>query len=145
MGSRGRTSPARVRPPPKRGTAMTMLTALMMTITITMTVIMLPKMYHVYLVAEMLYLEEEYDLLRELLRERNDWVLRHVICGATGLVLLWLTKGFPGLEVPELLAATLALYAGLSLMLALFNSLLAQKVAALLSATPVRVRVRDQG
>jgi hypothetical protein len=122
---------------------MTMMTAMMMTITLTMTAIMAPRIYHAFLEAEMLCLEEDLESLRELLVERNSWVLRHLGCGFTALALIWMVMTSSELEVPGPTAAAMAIYATSSLVFAVLESLLAQKIAGFLSAVPVRVKLHD--
>lgn len=120
-----------------------MIAAMTLTITLTMTTVMVPKIYHAFLVAELLFLEEELELLGDLLAERNDWMLRHLACGLGGMILIWVAMNTPGLEVPSQLTSATAVYASCSLLFAVLESLLAQKIAGLLAAVPARVKVQD--
>jgi len=123
---------------------MTMITAMTMTITLTMTIIMVPRIYHSSLEAELLYLEEEWESLQELLAGRNDWMLRHLGCALGALFLVWMAMNSPALGVPDRMASAMAVYASCSLLFAILESLLAQKIAGLLAAVPARVKLRDQ-
>jgi len=123
---------------------MTMMTALMMTITLTMTMVMTPRIYHNFSEAEELYREEELESLRELLKERNNWLLRHLGCGIGALVLIWMMKSSPGMEIPDSLATAVAIYAATSLFFATLESLLAQRITGFLTAVPARIKARGQ-
>lgn len=123
----------------------TITTLLLMTITITLTVAILPRIYGASIKAEELFLEQEIGLLRELLAEQNAWVLRHLGCGLGALALVWIAKTCPGMEVPGQLAEAMAIYAASSLLFAGLESLLAQKIARILAVVPVKVGVRERG
>lgn len=122
---------------------MQMITALTMTITLVMSVVVVPKLYHACLEAEVLYLDEELELLRELLAERNDWIGRHLVCGAGAVLMIWMGNSLPGMEISARMVAALGVYASCSMLFAILESLVAQKIATLLARIPVRVKARD--
>ena len=62
---------------------MNMFGALMMTVTMTMTAVMLPRIYMSWIVAERYFLEGEIEQLMQLLVEQNSWVWRQFGCGAS--------------------------------------------------------------
>lgn len=124
---------------------MTTITAMMINITITMVVIMVPGIFYKSIKADELWRMKERELLRELLVERNGWVLRHLGCGLGALLLIWMAKTSPGMEVPNSLTSAAAIYATISLLFSILKSMLAQRIAGLLAAVPVRVKVRDRG
>ena len=122
----------------------TITTLLLMTVTITLTVAILPRIYLASIRAEELFLEQEIGLLRELLAEHNAWVVRHLGCGLGALALVWIAKTSPGMEVPGLLAEAMAIYAASSLFFAGLESLLAQKITRILAAVPVKAGARER-
>ena len=126
---------------------MTLLPAVMMAITLTLTVVMVPKLYLSWLKAERLIQEGEVATLRELLCEQNGWVKRHFACGVTGLALVCLMMRHQPAQSPTALTDSVALYVTISLILAIVESLLAQKIAdrLALSLAAVRMRNRKQG
>ena len=123
---------------------MTMITAMMMTVTMLVTVTVVPGIYWASNEAEELYLEQEMELLRDLLEQRNAWVLRHLGCALGALMLAWIAQSSPGLEVPAQLADALAAYLVSSLLFAVLESLVAQKIFRMLASVPVRVSGRYQ-
>lgn len=122
---------------------MTMIAAMTWTITLAMITVMVPKIYHAFLVAELLFLDEELELLRDLLAERNEWMLRHLGCGLGAMILIWVVMNAPGLEDPSQVTSATAVYASCSLLFAVLESLLAQKISGLLATVPARVKVQD--
>jgi hypothetical protein len=120
-----------------------MTSATMMNLTLALTLAMMPRIYFAYLKAQDLYQDQEMGLLRELLAERNLWMQRQIAGGVIALALIWVSKSAPGMAVPEPLSATMGTYAASSLLLALLESLVAQKIARLLASVPVRVSTRD--
>ena len=124
---------------------MTMITAmLLMTVALVMTVATMPRIYLAFHKAGELDLSREHRLLRELLAQRNSWALRHLGLGLAALLMIWIAKSAPGMEVPEPLAAAMAIYAASSLLAAVLESVLAQRIDRMLASVPVSVREQDQ-
>lgn len=121
---------------------MTMITAFAVTIFLSMSVLILPKMYLASVNAEALYDEEDSELLHALLEQRNDWIVRHLACAIGALIVVWMMQNTPGVAVNEMIAAALGMYAGGSLLFAALESLLALKISGLLETMPARVPVR---
>ena len=115
-----------------------------MTVTMSMTLAMIPRLYWAFVKAEELYLEQEMGQLQELLEQQNSWVSRNLGCGMGAFILVWFAKTTPGMEVPRSLAGAMAIYAASSLLFAALESLLAQKISRILSSAQVRVKERDQ-
>ncbi|BCG46775.1 hypothetical protein GEOBRER4_n1585 [Citrifermentans bremense] len=125
---------------------MNMFTALMATVTLTMTAVMLPRIYLSWLVAEERCLEGEIEQLQALLEEQNGWVRRHFGCGAAAVAMIWMVKSSQqDLEIPASMAVALGAYAVISMAFAVLESLVAQKIATFLQTVPVPVKVREEG
>jgi hypothetical protein len=121
---------------------MTMITAITVTIFLTISVLVLPKMYLASLQADSLFDEEEPEPLQALLEHRNDWIFRHLACAIGALIIVWMMQNTPGVPVNEILEAGLGVYAGASLLFALLETMLALKISCLLDMMPARVKVR---
>jgi hypothetical protein len=106
---------------------------------------LVPKIYHAFLEAELLSLEQEEESLREFQAERNMWVLRHLCCGSIALFLLWMVKTSTEMAVSSPMEAAITIYAASSLVFAVLESLVAQKIAGFLAAVPVRAKLPNQG
>jgi hypothetical protein len=125
---------------------MNMFTALMATVTLTMTAVMVPRIYLSWLVAEERCLEGEIEQLQALLDEQNGWVRRHFGCGAAAMAMIWMVKSSQhDLEIPASMAIALGAYAVISMAFAVLESLVAQKIATFLQTVPVPVKVREEG
>ena len=125
---------------------MDMFTAMMMTVTLIMTAVMVPRIYMSWIMAEELCVEGELETLRELLAEQNRWVMRQFGCGAMAIAMIWMVKTSPhDLEIPASMAAALASYAAISMIFAVLESLVAQKIAAVIEGVPVAVKIREEG
>lgn len=124
---------------------MNMFTALMATVTLTMTAVMAPRVYLSWLVAEERCLEGEIEELQALLAEQNNWVKRHFGCGAAAMAMIWMVKTSQhDLEVPASMAMALGAYAVISMIFAVLESLVAQKIATFLQTVPIPVEVREE-
>lgn len=122
---------------------MNIFTAMMIAVTVTMTAVMVPRIYLSWLMAEAYRIEGEVEALRELLAEQNRWVGRQFFCGGAAFALIWMVKtSRHDLGVPDSMAVTLAAYAVISMTFAVFESLVAQKIASSLQSVPVAVRVK---
>lgn len=121
---------------------MTMMSALMMTITMTMAAAMSPRIYMAWLVAQQRCLDGEVEQLARQLEDENSWVWQQFICGAMSLSMIWMVRYSPhDLEIPASMEAALALYAGISMLFAVLESLIAQKISTYLRCVPTQIRV----
>jgi len=124
---------------------MNMFTAMMMTVTLTMTAVMVPRIYMSWMLAEEQCIEGELEPLMELLAEQNNWVKRQFGCGALAFAMIWMVKNSQhDLEIPASMAAALAAYAAISMILAILESLVAQKISAFIEGVPVAVKIREE-
>ncbi|MBJ6799356.1 hypothetical protein [Geomonas propionica] len=124
---------------------MNMFGAMMMTVTMTMTAVMLPRIYMSWLVAERHFLEGEIKQLMELLVEQNNWVWRQFGCGAVAVAMLWMVRHSQhDLSIPSSMEAALAFYATISLVFAVMESLIAQRVSGFLALVPAPAKIADE-
>ncbi len=124
---------------------MNIFTALMITVTLTMTAVMVPRIYLSWLMAEEHRLEGEVEALQNLLAEQNRWVGRQFFCGSAAFALVWMVKtSRHDLDIPASMAAALAAYAVISMFFAVLEGLVAQKVSSSLDSVPVVVKVREE-
>lgn len=124
---------------------MTLLPAFMLTLTLTVLLTVVPRTVFSWQQFSELAAAEDRDGLLELLRQENEWMMRHFVCAAAGTGLVALLETMPGLNPPEYLTEMIGGYVLLSFALALLESLLAQKIAQLTQAVPVRVRSDEVG
>jgi len=124
---------------------MNMFGALMMTVTMTMTAVMLPRIYMSWIMAEQHCIEGEIEQLIQLLSEQNGWVRRQFGCGALAIALIWMVHNSRhDLGIPPSMEAALACYGIISLTFAVLESLIAQKVSDFLALAPVPAKVRNE-
>lgn len=124
---------------------MTLLPAFMLILTLTVLLTVVPRTVFSWQQFSELAAVEDRDGLLELLRQENEWIVRHFVCAAAGTALVALLETMPGLNPPEYLTEMIGGYVLLSFALALLESLLAQKIAQLTQAVPVRVRSDEVG
>jgi len=123
---------------------MSMMTEmLLMTITLFLIATILPRIYWAFAKVEELHHEQNTEQLEEFLVERNAWVLRHLACGVGAIILIWISKTGPGMEVSSSLIVALGVYAACSLFFAALESLLAHKIHRIMFEVAVKVRMRD--
>jgi hypothetical protein len=120
------------------------MTAIMLTVMLTMAVAIVPRIYCAFIQAEESYQYLEVRLLWELLEERKVWVLRHFRLGLGALILIWISQSFSGMEIPFQLTAALAIYTVSSLNFAILETLLAQRITSMLASIPAPIRERAQ-
>ncbi|MBU5637025.1 hypothetical protein KOM00_09790 [Geomonas sp. Red69] len=124
---------------------MNMFGALMMTVTMTMTAVMLPRIYMSWIVAERYFLEGEIEQLMQLLVEQNSWVWRQFGCGAAAVAMIWMVRNSPhDLSIPTSMEAALAFYATISLLFAVLESLIAQRASGFLALVPIRAKIAEE-
>lgn len=124
---------------------MNMFSAMMMTVTMTMTVVMLPRIYMSWMLAEERCIEGEIEPLMELLEDQNDWVWRQFGCGAMAIAMLWMVKtSRHDLEIPASMETVLVFYAGISMLFAVLESLIAQKISSFIELVPVATKIREE-
>lgn len=125
---------------------MNAFTTMMMTVTLTMAAVMIPRIYLSWVVAQELCSDGEIEPLLQLLAEQNSWVRRQFGCGAVAFALIWMVKTSQhDLEIPASMEAALAIYSGLSMVFAVLESLIAQRISDCIggvpaTAAPVRIR-----
>lgn len=124
---------------------MTLLPAFMLTLTLTVLITVVPRTVFSWQQFSELAAAEDRGGLLELLRQENEWIVRHFVCAAAGTALVALLETLPCLNPPEYLTEMIGGYVLLSFALALLESLLAQKIAQLTQAVPVRVRSDEVG
>lgn len=125
---------------------MNISTAMMVTVTLTMTAVMVPRIYLAWVLADAYCLEGEVDALRHLLAEQNRWIGRQFFCGSAALAMLLMVKLSPhDLSIPAAMTTVLGVYSVIALLLAVFESLVAQKAYTYLRRVPVCVKVDDKG
>lgn len=123
---------------------MNIFTALMMTVTLTMATVMVPRIYMSWMIASDCFVEGEIELLKALLVEQNSWVRRQFSCGAMAFVMLWMVKNsHHDLQLPASMEAALGIYATLSLLFAVLESIIAQKIDDFINCVPAPVGVRE--
>lgn len=123
---------------------MTASTALMMTVTFTMTCMMIPRMYWAWLRSEELFVEGELWRLRLLQAEQNGWVRRHLGYGALLLLLAWLSR-HGAVELPQETTAVLAVYSAVSLVFAVIDSVVALRIEVFTQMIPAIPAKMEEG
>ncbi|MBJ6751312.1 hypothetical protein [Geomonas anaerohicana] len=124
---------------------MNMFGALMMTVTMTMTAVMLPRIYMSWIMAERCFLEGEIEQLMQLLVEQKNWVWRQFGCGAVAVAMIWMVRHSQhDLSIPASMEATLAIYATISLVFAILESLVAQRVSTFLALVPAPAKIAEE-
>lgn len=118
---------------------MTISTAMMLTVTLTMTAVMVPRIYLAWITAESHAIEGEVEALQALLAEQNRWIGRQFFCGAASLAMLVMVKtSRHDLEIPAAMATALAAYSVISMLFAVFESLVAQRISRYLRQVPAQ-------
>lgn len=120
---------------------MVMLPALMLTLTLAVLISVAPRIVSTWMQFKELAAEDDREGLLALLQQENGWVVRHFACALFGVGLVAMMKTMPTPDLPESLAAVTAAYVVMSFAFALAESLLAQKIAPLVTGatTPVKV------
>jgi hypothetical protein len=119
---------------------MAMLPALMLTLTLAVLITVAPRIVFTWMQFKELAAEDNREELLTLLQQENGWVVRHFACALLGIGLVAMMKTMPTPDLPENLAAVTAVYVVMSFAFALAESLLAQKIAPLVTGmtTPVK-------
>jgi len=110
---------------------MSMLPAFVLTLTLLVAFVMIPRIYLDWLHFRAYLQEGELEKLLELQGQENGWVIRHFSCALIGVALVIFVRLYPGLNPPEHLDSVTASYSVVSFVLALVESLFAQKIAQL--------------
>ncbi len=118
------------------------LTALMVMLTMAVTLLTAPRIYGDWLRFRTFAREDDLDSLFILQRQAREWILRHSLCTLAGLVIVVMLQLFPELAPPEHLAEAIAVYAMLSFGFAVVESLLAEKVAQQLISMMLPVKLQ---
>ena len=117
---------------------MTLLPAFMLTLTLAVLIVVVPRIFGDWLRCQELNATGDCEGLQQMLRQENGWVVRHSICAVVGVGLVAMLKAVPSLNPPEHLAAVTTGYVMLSFFFALTESLLAQKIALLVSKSSIQ-------
>lgn len=124
---------------------MNVFSVLTMTVTMIMTAVMIPRIYMSWIIVEECRLEGETGVLPEVLDELNSWVWRHFGCGSIAIAMIWMVNHSKhDLKIPHSMEAALACYAVVSMLFAVAESLIAQKVSGFIEMAPVAVKVRGE-
>lgn len=120
---------------------MSLLPTLMLTLTMAVVITVVPRIVFAWMQFRELAADENREGLQALLREENSWVGRHFVCATFGVALVVMMKTMPDLGQPEHLAAAISGYVMISFILAVAESLLAQKIAPLVTGknTPAKL------
>jgi len=110
---------------------MTILTSIMLTVTVTAALIMIPRVYGSWLQIMESAEAGDIDKLISLQAQQNSWVIRHFICALLALALVIGMKYCPDMGAPEQMFGVTAAYSALSFVLAFIESILAQKISTL--------------
>lgn len=120
---------------------MAMLPALMLTLTLAVLISVAPRIVFTWMQFNELAAEGNREELLVLLRQENGWVVRHFACALFGVGLVAMMKTMPTPDLPESLAAVTAAYVVMSFAFALAESMLAQKIAPLVTGTTAPIKV----
>ena len=112
---------------------MTVLPAIMLTLTLAVLITVGPRVLFMWQQFREFEENDDKEGLLALLHQENDWVLRHFVWAMFGTALVAMMITMPSLNPPEYLAAVITGYVLISFAFALKESLLALKIAPLLS------------
>ncbi len=124
---------------------MTNLSSVMLMIIATLTVIMPPRMFYNWMQFNAYRREAELEQLIALQCTENQWTIRHLICAFAAIVMVAYLKLHPTMESTEQLSAITATYAVISTLFAVTESLIAQKIAKVVTAANVNETRPDSG
>lgn len=103
----------------------------MLTVTVTVTLIMIPRIYGSWLQIMESAEAGDIDKLIALQAQQNSWVIRHFICALLALALVICLQYCPDLGAEEQILGVTAAYSALSFVLAFIESIPAQKISNL--------------
>ncbi len=114
---------------------MTMLTSIMVMLSVTLVLIMVPRIYGSWLLLKESAEEGDLDRLNDLQNQHNEWIIRHLCMALLALGFVVVIKYLPELEAYSQTASATAVYSFISLTFAIVESLLAQKISGFSTAT----------
>lgn len=120
---------------------MNLWTALMMSVTLTITTMMAPRMYYSWIRGERLCVEGDLEKLWDLLDEQNDWTRRHLSCGVFATGVIWLVQQSQNAHLVSSLVGVMGFYAVVCFIFAIVESVIAQKVTVCIAQVPIAVKV----
>ena len=109
---------------------------LLITVTIILNIVIVPSVYWGLVRAKQLEREQEREQLLELLAQRNGGVIRHFGLGIGAVVMVWWVQANQRMDVHPMLIETMVVYAVNTMLFAVLESLLAQKIARVLLWVP---------
>ncbi len=124
---------------------MTNLSSVMLMIIATLTVIMPPRMFYNWMQFNVYRRQAELEQLIALQCTENQWMLRHLICAFAAIVMVAYLKLHPAMEGAEQLSVITGAYAVISILFAVTESFIAQKIARAVTAANVNVTRPDSG
>ena len=111
-----------------------------MLLTLTLIVVMVPRIYWTFIWKEDSCLEQE---TLQKLQAEPGWVLRHLRFSFALLVLVRIPAVLTDFEVPEPLVVAAASYVVSSLLFVILEGMLAQRIDVILTRNQESVRVQD--
>lgn len=125
---------------------MTMLTTMMVTLSVVLVLIMIPRIYGNWLQFREYTEEGDMDKLAGLQSLHNEWVIRHLSMALLALGFVAAIKYIPELASYSQTAAATAVYSVISFVFAFVESLLAQKISGYTASTlhPVKQHNNDR-
>jgi len=113
---------------------MTMLTSIMVLLSSSVALVMVPKIYGSWLQFKEASEAGDLDRLINLQTMHNEWVIRHLSMALLALGFVAAIKYLPELEAYSQTAAATAIYCVISFTLAFVDSILAQKISGCATA-----------
>ena len=104
------------------------LNTMMVILTLSVAALMIPRIMIDWQRCREFLQEGDEDSLRRLATDQKTWIARHGICALGAVVMVVLIKYLPGMASYEELAGPDTAYGMMTLSLAFFESLLAQRV-----------------
>lgn len=125
---------------------MTILTSIMVMLTVTLVMIMVPRIYSNRLQFREYAEEGDIDKLIELQAQHNQWIVRHLCMALLALGFVTTMKYLPELEIYSQTAVATAAYSVISFILAFVESIMAQKISGYASSIlqPVKEQRKNQ-
>lgn len=114
---------------------MSLFPAIMLTLTLAVLITVIPRIVFAWLQFKDLVADENREGLFVLLHQENGWIVRHFVCAMFGVALVVAMKIMPIHDLPEQLVAVTTAYVLISFSFALAESLLAQKIASLVTGS----------
>lgn len=123
---------------------MTMLTTMMVTLSVILVLIMIPRVYGNWLQLREYIEEGDMDKLAGLQSLHNEWVIRHLSMALIALGFVAAIKYIPELANYSQTAEATAVYSLISFVFAFVESLLAQKISGYMASTLLPVKQHNK-